>query len=270
MIEKIAVVTFSPTGSTAKVAQALGDALGKAFDVPVLTDSFTVPETRQEGRSYDDGTLVIFGVPTYAGRVPNKALPYVQTLFHGQQTPAIAVVTYGNRSYDSSLNELRNELQNNGFVVIAAGAFAAPHAFARIGLMHPTEGDLEKMADLAKGAAQKIEEGNLQPVVINGDAPVAPYYVPKDNDGVPTKFLKAKPKTDLSRCNQCGICAKVCPMGSTSAEHPEEVTGICIKCQACIQKCPTQAKYFDDERFLAHKEMLETHYQDAAPSEIFL
>ena len=93
--------------------------------------------------------------------------------------------------------------------------------------------------------------------MIKGDAPVAPYYIPLGEDGQPAKFLKAKPKTDLTRCDHCGKCAKVCPMGSINPDNTDEVPGICIKCQACIQYCPQGAKYFDDPRFLSHKAMLE-------------
>lgn len=105
--------------------------------------------------------------------------------------------------------------------------------------------------------------------MIKGDAPVAPYYIPLGEDGQPAKFLKAKPKTDLTRCDHCGKCAKVCPMGSINPDNTDEVPGICIKCQACIQYCPQGAKYFDDPRFLSHKAMLEKSYQRTAGSEVF-
>ena len=104
---------------------------------------------------------------------------------------------------------------------------------------------------------------------INGDAPVAPYYIPLGEDGQPAKFLKAKPQTDLDKCDHCGKCAAVCPMGSINPENTDEVPGICIKCQACIKYCPKGAKYFDDPRFLSHKAMLEKNYQRTAESEVF-
>ena len=49
-----------------------------------------------------------------------------------------------------------------------------------------------------------------------------------------------------------------------------EVTGICIKCQACIKKCPTHAKYFDDPAFLSHVAMLEQNYTRRAETEVFV
>ena len=59
-------------------------------------------------------------------------------------------------------------------------------------------------------------------------------------------------------------------MGSISKENPSEITGICIKCCACEKKCPTGAKYFDDEGYLYHKTELELEYTRRAEPEIFI
>ena len=59
-------------------------------------------------------------------------------------------------------------------------------------------------------------------------------------------------------------------MGSVSAENPAEINGICIKCQACIRKCPKSAKYFDDPAFLSHVAMLEQNYRRRAEAEFFV
>ena len=87
-----------------------------------------------------------------------------------------------------------------------------------------------------------------------------PYYVPLKVDGSSAKFLKAKPKTDASKCDQCGICYRVCPISSISKDDYSDVVGICIKCQACFRKCPQGAKYFDDEEFLSHVAMVRENF----------
>nr|WP_243152274.1 4Fe-4S binding protein [Pseudoflavonifractor sp. 524-17] len=87
--------------------------------------------------------------------------------------------------------------------------------------------------------------------------PAGPYYTPLKEDGTPARFLKAKPLTDGARCAGCGLCSAVCPMGSISRSDFTQVTGVCIKCQACIRACPAGAKYFDDPDFLSHVTMLE-------------
>ena len=59
-------------------------------------------------------------------------------------------------------------------------------------------------------------------------------------------------------------------MGSINPENSAEVTRVCIKCQACIKKCPKKAKYFDDPAFLSHVAMLEQNYTRRAEPEMFL
>ena len=107
------------------------------------------------------------------------------------------------------------------------------------------------------------------PIAGPGDA-TAPYYTPKGTDGQPAKFLKAKPLTDLSRCTNCGACARVCPMGAIDPKDVCSVPGTCIKCQACVRKCTRHAKYFEDAAFLSHVAMLEQNFTEPKKNEAFL
>ena len=50
----------------------------------------------------------------------------------------------------------------------------------------------------------------------------------------------------------------------------KEFTGICIKCGACIKKCPVQAKYYEDEGYLYHKRELEEGLTRRAEPEWFV
>ncbi len=59
-------------------------------------------------------------------------------------------------------------------------------------------------------------------------------------------------------------------MGAISFENVREVVGICIKCGACIKKCPVQAKYYADEGYLYHKQELEEEYTRRAEPEFFI
>ena len=46
-------------------------------------------------------------------------------------------------------------------------------------------------------------------------------------------------------------------MGSISFDDFSTVSGVCIKCHACVRKCPVGAKYFDNEELLSHIRVLE-------------
>lgn len=129
-ISKVHAVFFSPTGNAKKVICTVADAVGTALGVPVAYDDFTLPQARQETRSYGPGDLVIFGTPTYAGRIPNKLLPFVQSGFQGNGALAVPVAVFGNRSYDNALMELRNELEAHGFHTVAGAGVPTEHVFS--------------------------------------------------------------------------------------------------------------------------------------------
>lgn len=271
-VNRIYAAFFSPAGSTQKVITELAESVGRKLGLPAERLDYTLPSARQGIRAFQETDLVLFGTPVYAGRIPNKLLPFVQNHFVGNGALAVPVVVFGNRNFDNGLIELRNELENNGFHTIAGAGFVARHAFsALLAAGRPDAADMAILAGFADKIAEKVS--NLEeipaPVAVRGDDPVGPYYTPLGLDGSPAVFLKAKPKTDAETCNGCGICVKVCPMGSISPENPSEVPGICIKCHACIRACPTGAKHFDDPAFLSHRAMLERDYMRRAEPELF-
>lgn len=274
-ISKVAAVYISPTGNVRKTVCAMAEAIAQKLDVPMSEDDFTLPAAHRETRHFASDELVVFGTPVYAGRIPNKFLPFVQELFKADGALAIPVVCFGNRSYDNALIELRNELENNGFHTIAGAGVVCEHAFSdKLAPGRPDAADIADIRAFACKAAEKAlaitPDSIPAPVAVNGEEPVTRYYTPLGTDGKPAVFLRAKPKTKEELCNGCGICADVCPMGSISHEDPKLVTGICVKCQACIKQCPAHAKYFDDPAFLSHVEMLKENYTRHADSDFFI
>ena len=285
-ISNIYAVYFSPVGSTGDITGYVAARAAAYLTVAcvkkpeVRTIDFTLPENRKEKIVFGREDLVIFGTPTYAGRIPNKALPFVKELFFGQGTPVVCVATFGNRNYDEVLKEQTTVLRENGFIPVAAGAFGASHVMSDgiSPVKRPDAEDLSMAADLAVKAVQKlmaapkdVEGRDLADELGALDlGEPGPYYVPLGEDGQPVKFLKAKPLTDTEKCDGCGICAAKCPMGSIDKEDVTNVPGICIKCQSCVRRCPNEAKYFDDESMLSHIRMLEEECSKRrAPSEIF-
>ena len=235
--------------------------------------NFSRPSVRQESLRFGETDLVVLGTPVYAGRVPNVLLPFLKENVMGGGALAVPVVLFGNRNYDDALIELRNILIADGLHPIAAGAFVGEHSFSReLGAGRPNAGDEALMDELAARTAELTaawETAPQTPVTVRGQEPIRPYYTPRDRAGNPINILKVKPKTNMSRCGGCGLCAEICPMGSIDLVDVSQVQGICIKCCACVKGCPSGAKYFDDAGYLYHQHELEAQCARPALSEVF-
>lgn len=262
-IKRIWKIYFSATGTTEKIVSRVADELGIAFSIKPLSYNFTTPDSRNSFPDLTCDDLVVFGCPTYAGRLPNLLLKYLNSIC-GNDALAVPVVTFGNRAFDNSLIELRNILENNGFHTIAAGAFSCEHSFSyKLGAGRPDAEDLKFASKFSFGITGKLAKiltsGVIpEPIQVSGDAS-ADYYKPRDRHGVFIDIRKVKPKTS-DKCTDCGLCADLCPMGAIDYYNVRNINGICIKCGACIKKCPNSAKYFDDEGYLYHKKELESMY----------
>ena len=73
-IKRICQIYFSPTGTTEKVVQAVSAALADDLDAKSFIYDFTLPQARTSFPQLAPTDLVLFGCPTYAGRLPNLLL----------------------------------------------------------------------------------------------------------------------------------------------------------------------------------------------------
>lgn len=272
-IKQVKGLYFSGTGTTEKVVRRITTELARRLGAQQTVFDFTTPAKREEEQVFEAGTLVVVGVPVYAGRVPNVLLPYLKSKLRGTGALAIPVVLYGNRNFDDGLIELRNILEEDGLRTVAAAAFIGEHSFSRtLAAGRPDDRDMALAAEFACRAAERVAALPAlpgEPVAVRGETPVRPYYTPRDRQGNPVNILKVKPKTDLEKCDQCGLCARLCPMGSISFENASKIEGICIKCCACVKKCPKGAKYYDDAGYLYHQHELEEGFARRAEPELF-
>lgn len=269
---KVTAMYFSATGTTKKVvlsvATKLSEGINGVRDLSI--QDFTLPSGRQEPKQFTEKDIVVFGVPVYAGRVPNVLLKYLSSIA-GNGALAVAVTVYGNRNYDDALIELTDILNANGFTVIAGGAFIGEHSFSKtLAKDRPDSKDLAIAKEFADQIKEKIiNQTGLKPVQVNGNRPLRYYYIPKNEQGEAVDIRKVTPKTN-SKCTKCMVCVRVCPMGSIDNEDVSKVKGICIKCGACVKICPVQAKYYDDVNYLRHKEELEVDFSTRREPELFV
>lgn len=262
-MKSVSAVYFSATDTTKRVACRLAAQLAARLQLPCSEVEFTLPAARQQPLRFGQDEIVVLGTPVYAGRVPNVLLPFLKTM-QGTGAIGIPVVVYGNRHFDNALMELRDLMENAGIRTVAAAAFIGEHAFSRVLAAHRPDAEDESVVDaFAAQMAEKLvsmRQFPQTPVEVPG-IPVSygGYYQPRDRHGVAINILKVKPLVN-EKCTDCKICVEVCPMGSISRDNVREYTGICIKCGACIKKCPENARYYEDEGYLYHQHELEEMY----------
>ena len=74
-VKTVYAVYFSATGNTRKVVTTLANAIAQTLEIPLEVVDFTLPAAREGSYAFSPDDLVIFGMPTYAGKLPNKLLP---------------------------------------------------------------------------------------------------------------------------------------------------------------------------------------------------
>lgn len=268
---RINAMYFSPTGTTKKVVTSLAERISDNLNLQDKVNyiDFTPLENRNEQLTFNDNDILIIGVPVYAGRVPNILLKFLSEV-KSSGALAVPVVVYGNRNYDDALIELKCIVESNRFKVIAAAAFIGEHSFSYVlGKGRPDDKDMSIINQFSDTIQLILSKNKLdEKVRVSGHIPFRPYYMPRDNMSKPVDIRKVTPKT-MDICNDCKLCAKICPMDSIDINDTHKLIGICIKCGACIKICPLHAKYFDDLEYLQHKEELEINFAVRREPELF-
>ncbi|MBO7323457.1 MAG: EFR1 family ferrodoxin [Bacteroidales bacterium] len=266
MINNIIALYFSPTRTTRKVVCAIAAETARVLGVTYSEIDITTLAQREKAISFTENDLVIFGAPVYIGRMPNLISPFFKTI-NGNGALGIPVAVYGNRAYDDGLIELRDIMAEDRFRLIAAAAFVGEHTFSYIlGGGRPDTKDLEIAKKFAAKIAEKVrsidnfteEPGTIE--VPGTPFPYSGFYKATDTDKKSVDIRKVLPKTDVTKCTQCGECARICSMGAIDTTDYQKITGKCIKCGACIKRCPQGAKYFDDPQYLSHLKLLEDKF----------
>ncbi len=120
---KVTRIVFSPTGGTAKIAQALTS----KQDVPVDEIDLTDAKEDFSAVAFARDDVAVIAVPSYGGRVPDLAAERIRRI-HGSQAHCIIVCAYGNRAYEDTLLELNDVAERSGVRVIAAVGAVAWHS----------------------------------------------------------------------------------------------------------------------------------------------
>ena len=142
-------ITFSPTGGTKRVADAVSNGIGA--DIECIELCIPVAETSEICLSKND--FAVIAMPVYAGRVPALAIKRLKNI-KADNTPCAIIAVYGNRAYEDALVEMEDAVKEQGFVVKGAIAAIAEHSiFRQFGERRPDVDDVMQLVDFGKKIA---------------------------------------------------------------------------------------------------------------------
>ena len=249
----IVEIFFSPSGTSQKVA----DQIACNFSQEKENCNLLIFKSEKQLES-DDIAIVV--MPVFAGRIPKTARERLSKI-KGNDTPAIAVVNYGNAHVTDSLLELVDLLKENSFNVIAAASTVSHHSiFDGVAVGRPDDGDLEKIDEFAKNCIEKLESNEPLKSEIPGNRPYTDY-----------KQLPFEISCDDTLCAFCYDCVSICPEKAIPEDDPIETDlNLCSRCTACISICPEDARKFSGDAFEAKKPAFEEANSERKEPEFYL
>ncbi len=249
----IVEIFFSPSGTSKKVADRIASNFGQEKEIYNLL----IFNSENELKNKDVAVVVM---PVFAGRLPKTARERLSKI-NGNDTPAIAVVNYGNAHVTDSLLELTDLLSENNFNVIAAASTVSHHSiFDGVAVGRPDDSDLKKIDEFSEKCIKKLESNESLESEIPGNRPYTDY-----------KQLPFEISCDETVCAFCYDCVSICPEKAIPEDDPIETDLIsCSRCTACISICPEDARKFSGAAFEAKKPDFEKANSERKEPEFYL
>lgn len=240
-------VHFSPAGKTKDVTDFVCKRFANAKDVDLTI------ETQKLSLNKDD--FCVIGVPSFSGRVPAFAAERLKQIF-GNKTPAFLIVTYGGRAYEDTLIELKDIIENQGFICIGAAAMIAEHSIVpQIAAGRPLKEDYNELESFLPVIKERLKEKAVS-IDVPGKRPYKNYGILPVNIEV------------SDDCVKCGLCAVKCPAKAISEDNPRITdTEKCITCMRCVSICPAKARICDPKKIEILTEKLSKVYKPTMKNE---
>jgi ferredoxin len=267
---RVAIITFSPAGSTRKVGAMLASALeargcaSQLVDITRDPDYFAAPDkTAALERLVDAHDVLCLGGPVYAHHMQFTVIDLVRRLPPvGGRWGRLAVpfVTYGGLTSGRALHDTARALRRGGRRVVLAMKVNAFHSVTREFATKINEGmPGEEARPLVDDLARRIaglrldSQSDVTPRLNYQDARNRIKDVLLFHErGVPAL---AMPRVTFvpEKCSRCGLCVRACPVQriemERSAPAPKPGGDACIHCSECVFACPRGAVRHSMRRF---------------------
>lgn len=254
-MKKVNNIYFSPTFSTKKVVEIVGNTISdNTFNLDLSNK-----DEDYSNYEFSENEICIVGVPSFGGRVPLTASERISKL-KGDNTPCIIIATYGNRAYEDTLIELKDILSSEGFKVFAAMSIVCEHSIMNeFAKGRPNDDDINEIKYYAIKIKEKIENNNIEEIEVPGNNPYKKYGA-----------IPMVPKVDKN-CIKCGKCAAECPVGAIDFNEPDKTDKEkCISCMRCINVCEYNARSLNKVILMAARKKLKKACEGRKENELFI
>lgn len=246
---------LSPTGGVKKVMDILTEGLSVDNQIDL-----SAADADYSAYNFSSGDVCLIGVPSFGGRVPSIVLERMKQM-RANGAMAVLVVVFGNRAYDDTLLELKNEASACGYKVGAAVAAVAEHSIMRqYATGRPDARDEIELRQFGKEIAVLIANGeNAKDLTVPGNSEYKEY-----------KGIPFKPKAD-KKCIKCGLCAEKCPVQAIPQYNPASLDKEkCISCMRCVTVCPQNARKLNKAVLFAASQAMKKALAERKPNELHL
>ena len=242
-----AIIYFSQTGNTEKVARAIARGLHKA--------GYPLQLTRlEEAIKVDLGRfdLIGLGTPVFYYKEPFNVKDFIKGLPSLKGKYAFLFITTGGHPTNTLLR-MAKLLEKKGATVIATfQAFGydtyPPYAGEDRMKGHPTEEELKEAERFGRDLPGRLEK------ILSGERFLLPGFKRKYGKFFrlslilkPTIMRLILPGKIIlqEKCTACGLCAEKCPVGNIELRPFPEFGKKCIYCYFCERICPEGAIFCD-------------------------
>ena len=230
---------FSGTGNTYKLAQDFAAALGDAQLEPISGQPQQI--------SLEGDSIGIF-FPVYCFGIPRIVSRFlIRARAKGQPAPYIYAVSTSSGMPCAALPMAGELLAKSGLKLSAGFSFRLPGNYIQL-YGPPSEErqkkELEKAALKLRKAVAAVKERKVS-------KPESSFFLMNFLGRlVARRAIACLPAADRwfwvdSKCDCCGLCAKICPVGNISLDGGRpKWNRNCEQCVACLQWCPKEAIQF--------------------------
>lgn len=237
---KTEVYYFTGTGNSLVVAKDIAREIdGELISIPYAISKGTIKVNTK---------VLVIVFPVYMWGIPLIIEKFIKSIENLHDKYIYTIVTYGGMP-GATINILENKLKSYG------GKLAAGFTVRMPGNYTPMYGAIpeEKQRKMFNNWSKKIK--------------IIAEYINNEKQGIKETSnilvnlifssliynLSAKhiPEMDHGfwnddKCNNCGICQKVCPVSNIEMNNGTPVwMGRCEQCLACLQWCPQQAIQYE-------------------------